>query len=61
MKDFALILQPLQDYHLVRAECQLVGQVTSHTISMRDRQALLELGERLRSSPLREITDVVAT
>jgi hypothetical protein len=56
MEDFVLTLQPLPDGHLVLAECRLIGQVTPHKISLKDRQELEELGAR----PLREITEVVA-
>lgn len=59
MEDFVLTLEPLPDGHLVRAECPLVGQVTSHKISLKDRQKLDELKTRLQVHPLREITEVV--
>jgi hypothetical protein len=59
MKDFALIVQPLLDGHLVRAECELVGQVTPHKISLKDQQKLYELKTLLQIRPLREITEAV--
>ncbi len=59
MEDFVLTLQPLSDGHLVFAESRLVGQVAPHKISLRDRQALEALGERLRKHPLREVAGAV--
>ncbi len=59
MEDFILTLVPLPDGHLVRADCQLIGQPEPRRIRLEERQKLEELGARLAERPLKEITEVV--